>query len=235
MSERENNRSDSVLRMPMRMKVKNGSPDADHVVKFGTGFLMAIPQGEFRQVNPNINPWGWGVSVLGRAGRTPFHIGADAGFMGYGRSVETTTLPNGNIARIVRKNRVFTANLVARLRLETDFPIRPYLDGLVGAKYFRTATSIQSTQLFNSDNSNINAVNQQDIAFSYGAGGGLNIMLTENVWIDLRVSYLMGGTADYVKPGSARPDPFDPVRTVIDVQRSQTDLIIGQVGIMFSF
>jgi hypothetical protein len=133
---------------------------------------------------------------------------------------------------------VTTTNNIAQfhlfLRLEPPSgPIRPYVDGLVGFNYFWTETSVKSEQ-----------ENQAQIAwsFSYGGGAGLKIKVYEKVkddgklvelLIDLRVRYLLGGKAEYLKDNT--PMRIENGRAIYDTDKSTTDLLSGQVGVSVVF
>ena len=86
---------------------------------------------------------------------------------------------------------------------------RPYLDGLIGMHYFFTETQVRDEDDF-VEEPIASTTNQSDIAFSYGAGGGVMFLVHQKregsksteVLIDFRVRYLLGGEATYLKEGS---------------------------------
>ncbi len=72
-------------------------------------------------------------------------------------------------------------------------------------------------------------------------GGGLLINLYspdegegsfESLFLDLKVRYLLGTEAEYLKEGSVT---IDNGNVYYDVSKSKTDLLITQVGVMFYF
>ena len=117
---------------------------------------------------------------------------------------------------------------------------RPYLDGLIGMHYFFTETKVRDEDDFTGEPI-ASSTNQEDIAFSYGAGGGVMFLvyqkreegsrLTE-VLIDFRVRYSFGGEATYLKKGSITRENGT---AIIDPLRSRTDLLTYQLGVVFSF
>ncbi|GEM_PF-4237355 len=218
-------------------KTKRNRPNQSF--KLGAGVQLGFPQGQFEEVSPNLRPWGLAFNALARLGKTPIWLGGDLAFVGYGRQVEVISAWGGG--RIIRKNRMVIGNVVARIQPNINFPIRPYVEGMVGAKYFRTATEVEAANSWRNNNNNNNnnnsftAPNHQDIALSYGGAGGLNIMFGNNFGLDLKVIYLLGGTATYVKPEDISVG-LDPAQTIINkTTRSSTDLIAGQIGIVISF
>lgn len=216
---------------------------SQHLAKIGFGALIGIPVGDFRKVAGDVIPWGYGINGVFRlAGRnSPFFAGFDFGYMGMGRTVDAFTGFAGSTSRIVRRNRIITGHVLLRLQPRIGIPIRPYLDGMAGLKYFRTATEIENNfnnWSGNNNNSNRNTVtvpNHEDLALSYGGGIGINIVLGENIWLDLRSVYLPGTVASYVRRGDVYPDPNDPARTIVIKSRSATDMLTHQIGITFSF
>ena len=79
--------------------------------------------------------------------------------------------------------------------------------------------------------------NFDDFAWNYGVGGGLLINLYspdvgegifESLFLDLKVRYLLGTEAEYLKEGSVT---IDNGNVYYDVSKSKTDLLITQVGV----
>lgn len=221
---------------------RKNRPGTNHVAKIGFGGLIGMPISEFKDVAGDVTPWGYGINAAFRISRnSPLFAGLDFGYMGMGRNVDVFTAINGTTSRIARRNRIITGHALLRLQPNIGGPVRPYFDGMFGLKYFRTATEIENNwnnwwNNNNNRNSNIITVpNHEDVALSYGGGIGLNIVLGENVWLDLRTVYLPGTVASYVKRGDVYPDPNDPARTIVIKSRSATDMLNHQVGITFSF
>lgn len=135
-------------------------------------------------------------------------------------------------------NNIMLGHFVLRLQPATG-AVRPYLDGLVGLKYLFTETRIENER---SEEPVAASTNFEDVAFSYGAGGGLDI----NVWsgpmgegkrpgsvaVNVGVRYLFGGEAEYLKKGSIRRENG---RVAYDVDRSETTLLVPQLGVRLSF
>ncbi|MCS7019267.1 MAG: hypothetical protein RMJ87_09650 [Cytophagales bacterium] len=250
---RKASEADSIRKIGQEPFFKNSSIDmkrgksgsrvgSDHVAKIGFGALIGMPVAEFQQVAGDVIPWGYGINAVFRlTGRSsPFFAGFDFGYMGMGRTVDAFTGFAGSTNRVIRRNRIITGHVLVRFQPIIGGPIRPYLDGMLGLKYFRTATEIENNfrNTWSNSNTNRNAVtvpNHEDLALSYGGGIGINIVLGNNVWLDLRSVYLPGTVASYVKRGDVYPDPNDPNRTIVVKSRSATHMLNHQVGITFSF
>ena len=119
-------------------------------------------------------------------------------------------------------------------------PIQPYADALVGFKYFFTETSVDGVD-FGDDDVIASSTNLDDAAFSYGFGAGIDIevfngMLSEKspgqVYINLGARYLYGAQAEYLEKGAIQREGG---RVILDPVRSQTNMLLPQLGVTFRF
>ena len=205
----------------------------------GVNFLFGQPKGEFKE---NVEDLGFGIGGMFafRPGNSPVMIGVDVEYMLYGSETRqepfSHTIPDVTVEVETRNNILLTHGL---LRLQGKSGIfRPYLDGLIGMHYFFTETKVRDGDDFAEPIAS--TTNQQDIAFSYGTGGGVMFLvhqkqegskLTE-VLIDFRVRHSFGGEATYLKKGSITRENGT---AIIDPLRSRTDLLTYQFGVVFSF
>ena len=209
----------------------------------GIGLAIGIPQGDFRINVPELG-WGgeghFGVRLAG-----PLIIGGDLGFMIYGserrKEPFSLTIPDVTVD-VITSNNIFLGHLLLRLQPETG-STRPYIDGLVGFKYFWTSTRIEDE---NDPSEPIaSSTNLDDIAFSYGAGFGVAIQLVDGtekrretgegplgIYLDLRVRYLLGSEADYLKKGSIQRVG---TQLIYDVKSSKTDFLVPHIGVTVVF
>lgn len=106
--------------------------------------------------------------------------------------------------------------------------------------YFFTETKVSDEDDFGEEPI-ASSLNHQDVAFSYGAGGGVMFLVHQKreegsklmeVLIDFRVRYSFGGEATYLKRGSITREDGT---AIIDPLRSRTDLLTYQLGVVFSF
>jgi opacity protein-like surface antigen len=202
--------------------------------------LVGIPMGDFKS---NIDKNGYGLAV--NVGLAPvssfFMIGVEAGFMTYGTERRTerfsSTIPDVMVD-VETSNNFALAHLFLRLQPNQGF-LRPYLEGSGGINYLYTQTEIQNRR---GGEEVASSNNKDDIAFSYGAGGGMLLRVHESdnpegsgiaeVLVDLRVRYIKGGEAEYLKQGSIRRENGQ-VR--YDVLKSKTDIVTVQFGIAVRF
>jgi hypothetical protein len=212
------------------------------VFQGGANLFVGIPQGGFRD---NVNRAGIGGALY--AGLAPkeyaYMLGVEFGFMNYEtekrREPFSTTIPDVTVD-VETQNNFVTGHLLLRLQPNSGL-IRPYLEGAVGGNYLFTRTTIQNQGRGGEEVAS--STNFDDFAFSYGGGGGVlvkvygkiedddNIEIQE-VLIDLRLRYLAGSQAEYLKEGSIRREAG---RVVYDVRKSKTDLLRVQVGVAVRF
>jgi len=204
-------------------------------------FLLGQPQDEFKE---NVEDLGFGIGGMFafRPGNSPVMIGVDVEYMIYGSETRqepfSLTIPDVTVEVETRNNILLTHAL---LRLQGNSgTFRPYLDGLIGMHYFFTETKVRDEDDFGEEPI-ASSLNQQDVAFSYGAGGGVMLLVyqkqgegskLQEVLIDFRVRYSFGGEATYLKRGSITRENGT---AIIDPLRSRTDLLTYQLGVVFSF
>ena len=205
-------------------------------------FSLGFPQNGFRD---NVDQIGYsGVGHFAYNFRnSPFLVGISLGILVYGS--ETREEPFGPtipdvVVDVVTRNNIFLCHFLFRVQPPKG-TVRPYLDGLIGFNYLFTDTSVKS-QRFDEDNPIASSNMYNDIAFSYGAGGGMMIQVLSKkrdsrkgsfaMYIDMAVRYLKGGRAEYLKEGSIR---IENDQVLYDLSRSTTDLVTGYIRVSFSF
>lgn len=208
----------------------------------GGGLMLGFPQGEFKD---NIDRLGFGLSgqvlFFNPMQGLPFGFGLDVGYLNYGS--ETRQEPfNSNIPDVIvdvdRTNNLVNFHLLFQIAPPSG-TVRPYLELLFGGAYLWTETSVNSRG--GSEEEVASNTNFDDFAWNYGAGGGLLISLYtpdvqesnfEALYLDLKVRYLFGTEAEYLKEGSVTIHNGD---VYYDVSKSKTDLLLTQVGVMVYF
>ena len=204
--------------------------------------LLGFPQGEFKE---HVDQLGFGADIFAGIGlgRTPVVFGIEFGGMiyGYERRNEpfSTTIPDVTVD-VETSNNILLGHFVLRLQPASG-AVRPYIDGLFGVKYLFTETRIEN-EGFTGDEPIAVSTNFDDAALSYGAGGGIDIMIVRGrtsdgnkpftLSINLGIRYLLGAEAEYLKEGSIRRESG---RVSYDVKRSKTDLLLPQLGVRFYF
>ena len=197
--------------------------------------VVGFPQGEFED---HVDNAGVGLNFFAGLGlgRSPFVIGLDGGFLIYGfeRRSEpfSTTIPDVYVD-VETSNAIAMGHLLLRVQPPTGF-VQPYVDGLVGFKYFFTETSIRDEDDY--DYTIASSTNFDDAALSYGFGGGLDVAIHQGrknmVLINVGARYLFGTEAEYLQEGSIERRNG---RVTYIVDRSETNLLITQLGITLKF
>ncbi|HWP44088.1 MAG TPA: hypothetical protein VNO14_12670 [Blastocatellia bacterium] len=144
-------------------------------LNLGIDFATVIPRGEFKQ-NIDNNGYGVGLQFTVGIGPGPLHLGIDFAHTTYGsESREVPLLPDvPEVTVDVRtSNNITLIHFLLRLQ-PTEGAVRPYIDGLIGFKYLDTRTSFESDI---DDLPLASETNFSDTAFSYGAGGGVQVRL----------------------------------------------------------
>ncbi len=200
----------------------------------GINLSLALPQGEFGEQVDNL---GFGLSgefmFLSPKPRTPFGIGLNFGFYVYGN--ESRNEPMYNIPevflRVDRTNNLVNFHVVFELGLPTG-SIRPYVQGLFGGQYLFTETSVKNE---NNNEEFASSNNYEDWAWSYGAGGGISILLSGDpvtevgaIYLDLKGRYLFGSRAEYLKEGSVE---VNGQHVTYHPSKSKTDILTIHAGV----
>jgi len=206
----------------------------------GGGLLLGFPQGEFKE---NVDRLGFGISgellFFNPSEKLPFGFGLDVGYINYGNETRqepfSTTIPDV-VVDVDRSNNLVNFHLLFQIAPPSG-SIRPYAELLFGGAYLFTETSIRSR----GDEEVAGNTNFDDFAWNYGVGGGLLISLYtpdvsegnfESLYLDLKVRYLLGTEAEYLKEGSVI---IQNGNVYYDVSKSKTDLFIAQLGVMVYF
>ncbi len=213
----------------------------------GIAFSAGVPQGDFEQT---LNDNGFGISgnLMFNLGASPFAFGAEVDYLTYGSETRnvpfSTTIPDVRVD-VETSNNILQAHLLLRAQNDQGF-IRPYADGLLGFNYLFTETSVRDEDDFAEEDEIASSTNFDDFAFSYGFGGGLMFRLHEyepnrdvepnarpiTILLDLRMRYLLGGQAEYLKRGDLERIDGE---VVINPVKSETDLMTFNIGVSFAF
>jgi len=205
----------------------------------GLYFSLAFPMGEFKD---NLKQTGVGLNgelfLLTPKPRLPVGLGLNFAYYVYGTEKRSEAWsPNIPDVRVdvERTNNLTNFHLVFLLSPATG-RFRPYVEGLFGGSYFYTQSSVKSR---NNPEPIAEDVNFDDWAWSYGVGGGLTYLVSgdpninnDAIFIDLKVRYLFGSEAEYLKKGSIT---IQNGQLIYDVSKSKTDLLSAHLGVRIFF
>ncbi len=203
----------------------------------GINFMLGFPMNEFKE---NVSRTGIGGSLhfvfFDPVPMAPFTAGINIGYLNYGsesrREPFSHTIPDV-VVDVDRTNNITNFHFLFQLMFPTG-PVRPYLEGLFGGAYIFTQTSIKST----GQQEVASSTNFDDIAWSYGGGGGFLIHLFSapgpldkfgSLFLDFKVRYLFGTEAEYLKEGSVT---IQQGKAYYEVSRSKTDLLTVHLGVV---
>tara|TARA_Y100000590_G_scaffold468945_1_gene653982 strand:+ start:6843 stop:7577 length:735 start_codon:yes stop_codon:yes gene_type:complete len=221
----------------------------------GVAIIGQIPKGEFKEEGV---PAGFGFDLYGLWYPVKeLGIGLNLGGTQYGSSKRQ--IPFNYFSDLVTVTEKTTNNLGyahAMFRIRPFHKnIRPYFEGLLGAKFLTTDTELLNNNCTDNefteeyDDCEIASSNNAwDNTFSYGVGTGIEITIVSldeknndfsegilSFFINAR--YLMGNEATYLKEGSITfSNPEDgPVQTTFNPSKSKTDVLQISIGLHFDF
>lgn len=195
---------------------------------------LVFPQGEFGKQVDNI---GFGLSgefmFLSPKPRSPFGVGINLGYYVYGN--ESRSEPMWNIPevslKVDRTNNLANFHMIFELGLPSG-RIRPYIQGLFGGQYLFTETSVKNES---NEEEFASSTNYDDWAWSYGAGGGISILLAGDpiteigaIYLDFKGRYLFGSRAEYLKEGAVE---VIGQQVIYHPSKSKTDMLTVHVGV----
>lgn len=208
------------------------------------GLMVGFPSGEFKE---HVSSVGIGLNFGGgiQLSQTPLFIGGELGFLIYGhdsrRERFSETIQEVEV-RVVTTNNILQGNLFLRLQPSVG-TVRPYFEGLLGFKWFFTETRIRN--VYTIDEPIAESINLGDVALGYGYGCGAAFHLVDRtgrweetgegpvrILLDLRLTYLMGSEAEYLKKGSIDRSGGN---LIYNIERSETDFLIPSIGVRFVF
>lgn len=205
----------------------------------GLNIMLGFPMGDFKE---EIDRLGFGLSghflFLAPTDNRPFGIGLNVGYLNYGQETRrepfSLTIPDVTVD-VERSNNLVNFHVLFQLGFGSG-SVRPFVEGLFGGSYIFTETTIRSRGAEEVASSN----NFDDFAWSYGAGGGLLILLSSgeegedfgSIFLDLKARYLFGSEAEYLKEGSVIVSGGN---VTYQVTKSKTDLLTVHTGVVAYF
>jgi hypothetical protein len=207
----------------------------------GLNGLVISPQSGFKE---NVDRLGIGLAGMFayKFEESPFLVGLSIGGGNYGSDSRhepfSTTIPDVSV-EVTTSNNILFSHLLLQARGSSG-PVQPYVEGLLGFNYLWTETKIEDIDDYD-DEEIASQTNFDDFAWSYGGGFGLLIKLATfdmdegdakegKLFLDLKVRYLYGSEAEYLKEGSIKRSGTGKV--TYDVNKSDTDLMSFHIGVV---
>jgi hypothetical protein len=203
----------------------------------------AFPMGAFKN---NLGHDGFSLDlwVGSRIKHSPFSVGGEVYFMIYGLRSHDEYLSSGIPLQVeVETSNNLLQGLVYLRCQPRRGRIRPYVEALAGLSYLFTRTSISGTEYPYDEIAS--STNFDDLTFCWGGGVGMDIHLSggrqttsevrgTETRLDLKVRYLAGGRAQYLRDDSIVYDSDRGTFTYL-FRESTTNLLSVQAGISFNF
>jgi hypothetical protein len=196
------------------------------------------PESGFKE---NVDRLGIGLSggFAVKLGDAPFFAGLTIGGANYGSETRREILVWPVEVDVSTNNNILFADLMFQARADKG-SIQPYVEGLLGFNYLWTESKIKDVD-YDDEEDIASQTHFDDFAWNYGGGFGLLIKLTSfdmdegsnkqgRLFLDLKVRYLLGGEAEYLKEGGLEKGPNNEV--ILHPSKSDTDFISYHVGVV---
>lgn len=199
----------------------------------GGGIGLSIPTGEFRDALGK-NLFQVNAHMAYPLGRLPFLQGGLAfGYSVMGdndRTVPVTTQYLGiNEGTLTTRNKVFGYHALLRIS-PLGGRIRPYADGLVGFRQFRTTSKVTADGV---EGRLSKEANQSDLAFSAGWAAGVMVTFGKLVYVEARVERFNSGEATYADPESVTISDQGNVGFSRLTSRTDVTNVTAGIGLLF--
>lgn len=205
-------------------------------ILFNLSPQVGVPLDRFRE-NLDAVGFGGGASFLFRLRDKPVYMGLAGSWMNYANEKDAFTVQVDGFFEDYEwrtNSNILLGHAVLRFQPDVVFPLKPYVDGMIGFKNLYTKTKLVD---LNGEEDEVieRESNLNDWAFSYGGAAGLHIAFWEHIGIriDLKVAYLQGANARYL----ARMDNTDgqvftePIEA-FEERVGPTNMLVPQIGIV---
>lgn len=198
--------------------------------EFWIGLQFAVPVGTLAdKIDRNLG-YGGNLGGVWNPSKTSnfFQVGLDLGINYMGKDKR-------EIGGVPMKttNTLITTHLVARLRVQTNSVVKPYVDLLGGGKFISTTTKYDNNlfqTVFEIEDESVFA-DQTNGVWSYGIGLGFSFR-QRKFGADLRMLYLASGPIEYISPDNLRQDSNgDFYYEFTEISRSH--MVFPQISVSF--
>lgn len=203
--------------------------------KLSGGFnaSLAVPSGEFKEVNDNAALGIRGHIMYNPDRKIPLYFGLE---LGYG--VMSSAAPQyfydswGDVYKVTASSNIFSMQFKIRLQQPKVAGIRPFAEGLIGWNDFFSSVNIERQTYFGPGyNEGYGDSSPAEWAMTYGGAAGLDIKINKegNLWIEVKAAYMAGRKAKYYV------DPYFSTtgQVIFTEKESETNMVIPQVGVKF--
>lgn len=199
-------------------------------------FQLAIPQSDYKLVNPNIG-YGFRANFLYKPGvDIPLKFGIELGMQ---EKERVNQYFRGNIGGFTDEFKVSASSNIFSLMVITRFEpvqirkVKPFVDLSAGWNVFYSTVEVERLTYFSDYNDTYSNSTKAHWALTYGATGGLDIPLNKksDIGLELKLSYFIGNNSKYL----TNPYIDENAEVSFMTENSRTNMLIPQVGVRFSF
>jgi len=211
---------------------------------FSLNGLVVSPQGQFKE-NLDRSGIGFSLSADYTIEPTPFSVGLNFGYALYGSETRSAILVWPVSVDVTTDNNIFFMHLTGSIH-ENFGIIQPYAEALVGFQVLWTDTEIEDQESDNEEDDIASNTHLSDWTSSLGLGGGVRIRLADfdtdsfdadddfsflhsTLYLDLKVRYIFGGEADYLKEGNIKQGSNNEI--ILNKSHSKTDYMTFHIGV----
>ncbi|MEX6686689.1 hypothetical protein QTN47_04245 [Danxiaibacter flavus] len=204
--------------------------------KFSAVFNVnaGIPVGEFKDVSDKTAVGARFNFLYQPSDMAPVYVGLELGYQVRGlRSSTFYGYVNGYYDEygITASSNVFSIFFNMRLQPPGKATVKPFIDGMFGFNDFYSSINV-SSYYSDYDNGYSNS-SKARWTLAYGGSAGVDIALNKrgNLWLEAKMSYLLGQNNKYLTD----PKIDDAGNVVFTEKSSETDMLLPQLGVKFSF
>ncbi|MFD2033152.1 hypothetical protein ACFSKL_00035 [Belliella marina] len=201
----------------------------------GIQFNAGIPTGDFNTEVGNIIFPSISINGLYQLQKLPIYVGGEFGYSRYGTDMtRNNNIINGTEQsfRIRRNNNAVFLTGVLRVMPETDFLVRPFVEGQFGGIHTYTRSRVRENRLSEPISSGTEVY---DWATIYQLGGGLMIPIGRgsDTFIELKVNYVQAGSMNILTKNDASYN--DQGNVTLTPRNTAFQMIQPSIGVKFEF
>jgi hypothetical protein len=215
-------------------------PPGEPVCQINPSFVVGVPLLDFAEKMDDTG-FGAGSSFLVNLKAAPFWVGAGFDYLSFSSKRVRIREPIAQTG-ISRRydwtvhSQALLPYAVLRYQPESDFFIRPYLEGKIGVRGLFTITRLDERS--DSEYDVIDTrTNLSDWSFAYGGGAGLQIFFTNDKCgaFDLYCGWMRGAAADFYTKAAGAGVSDDPLDAFEKRHTSATDFLLPRIGFTILF
>lgn len=196
----------------------------------GVQFMWAEPQGEFGYfVDNGFGMSGHGVFNVGK--QRVLGLRLDGTLIIYGHEHFSQPL-SPTIPRVwvdVTTDNIIASGFIGPQLTLGRGDLRPYVHGGFGISYFATHSSVDGDSYYYHS---LGSTNFDDWAPALTGGGGLYLMLSRTVMLDMAAQYVHNGRVEYMREGGIYEEPDGSLW--LEIIESKVSLWTWKLGVSFA-